>query len=224
MGITTVACAHESTYFDVDEWRCRTCGASLTYPARAPGPEDVKDRQRDSRITAGEAHRVHRPAEVVEAVQEQVQEDVEVDPPAPSLLCHCCKAMLPPESFYVSNRQGSKSRGFRAPRCRGCTAFQLRVMRQQDPEGIRERDRARRERYIQALTPEQKEGEKQRRRKNQKTGANAAAQVRSRTRQDGRGVPLQRPGRLSLHIKPICRIAEMCPLREFCTTSAKGLA
>ena len=211
MSTTSAICQHSATYLDVDEVKCWSCNTSLTFPARPPGPEDVKNRRRDVRILAGEHRR-------------RDSSPVEVEAEVSQLLCHCCRVMLPENDFYRNNHPTARNRNYRAPRCRGCTAFRRRVQRQLDPEGTRQRDRARRERYLIALTPEQREPEKQRRGAASSKEANALAQVRSRARQDGRQVPLQRSGRLSLHVKPVCRIYRECPLREFCTTSAKGLA
>ena len=209
-------CQHKTVFWDEDEWRCRTCSQSLSFPARPPGPEDVKNQKRDTRIASGDKRRKHTP--VVEV------QEVQASPSAPLLLCHCCQKMLPQNDFYRNNHPAAANRNYRAPRCRGCTAFRLRVKRQLNPEGARQRDRARRERYTEALTPILRELDKQRRGAAGNAAENAAAQTRHRARQDGRGVPKQRPGRPSLHIKPICRIYRGCPLREFCTTSAKGLA
>ena len=230
MSTTTVTCAHESTYLDIDELKCRTCGQSLTFPPHDPTDAEKKDRRRDIRIVSGEHHRIYSPVEQgIEAQEDEAEQEVEVQEvvaeqeveACPLLICHCCRAMLPPDSFYANNNPTARNRAFRAWRCRGCTSFQLRVKRQQDPEGFRERDRTRRTRYQESLTPEQKEWETQHR-----TGreANNAATNRYRARQDGTPVPLQRPGRLPIHVKPICRVFHTCPLRPYCTTEGKGLA
>ena len=65
MVSTLVKCGHPATsiYLDIDELRCRDCGSSLSFPARAPGPGDRADQLRDRRITQGEAHRVYVPME-----------------------------------------------------------------------------------------------------------------------------------------------------------------
>ena len=220
-------CAHPSAsrFRDTDEMRCRDCSQSLTYPPRLPTPADETDRRRD-------AHRAHKPVEVqVEAEAEAEVVEVAIDPmplsqrrevevnnPSTQLLiCHCCKEKLPLESFHVRNHPAAKNRAYRASMCRGCLAFRARVKREADPEGMKQRDRGRRQRYWDSLTPVERE--------RNRTGkeANTAAAQRHRARQDGRGVPLQRPGRLSIHVKPICRIFEGCPLRSFCTTQSKGL-
>ena len=209
------SCEHpaEATYWDGDEEKCRACGQSLTYPPRHPTAEDEKDRRRDARITAGEhRRRDESPVEVVEA-----------SPSAPLLLCYCCREMLPPENFYTNNSRTARNRGYRAWRCRPCAAFQLRVRRELNPEGTRQKDRARREQYVGALNPILREQERQRRGAAENTAGNALAQVRSRARQSGRPVPLQRAGRSPLWVKQICRISEGCPLRPFCSTEAKGL-
>ena len=207
MSSTSAICQHSATYLDVDEVKCWSCNTSLTYPACPPGPEDAKDRRRDVRILAGEHRR-------------RDSSPVEVETEVSQLLCHCCQKMLPQNDFHVNNHQAAKNRNYRAPRCRGCIAFRLRVKRQLNPEGARQRDQERRKRYLIALTPEQREQEKQRR----GAAENALSQVRSRARKSGKQVPLQRAGRAPLHVKPVCRISEGCPLRRYCTIEAKGLA
>ena len=201
-------CEHpaESRFWDGDETKCRVCGDSLSFPRRVPTAQDAKDRRRDVRIAAGEQRR--RDSSPVEVSQ--------------LLICHCCRIMLPPENFYTNNSPAARNRGYRAWRCRPCAAFQLRVRRELNPEGTRQRDRARRERYIGALTPILRKLEKQRRGAGNAAG-NALAQVRSRARQSGKQVPLQRAGRAPLYLKQICRISEGCPLRKFCSTEAKNL-
>ena len=65
-------CSHKSVFWDTDEWRCRTCRKSLTYPPRPPGLEDVKNRKRDVRIAAGEHRRRDSSPVEVEAEVEQL--------------------------------------------------------------------------------------------------------------------------------------------------------
>ena len=206
MSTTSAICQHSATYLDVDEVKCWSCNTSITYPARPPGPEDAKDRRRDVRILAGEHRR-------------RDSSPVEVEAEVSQLLCHCCRVMLPENDFYRNNHPTARKRNYRAPRCRGCTAFQLRVKRQLNPEGARQRGKERRARYQAALTPGQREMEKQRR----DTTGNASAVRRYQARRAGTPVMVQKAGRLPIHIKPICRVAASCPLREFCTVEGKGL-
>ena len=197
--MVTSTCTHESVLWDVDEYRCRTCSRSLTFPTRPPGPEDAKNRRRDSRRK-------------VEDMQVEVEETEETEEETTQLLiCHCCKEMLPLDSFHVRNHPAAEIRHFRASRCVGCTAFRLRVRRQQDPDGMRSRDRERRNpgQPRPATTAET-------------IAANTAAGQRYRARQAGRPVLKQRRGKLSIHVKPICRVFETCPLRSYCTVE-KGL-
>ena len=211
MSTTSAICQHSATYLDVDETKCRTCGQSLTYPRRAPGPQDKKDRARDIRLLAGELRRRDElPVEVVEVSQ--------------LLMCHCCREMLAPENFHHRNIPTAAKRQFRSNRCRGCTSFRLRIKRQQDPESTRQRDRARRERYIGAFTPEQRQQEKERRGAAQDTAENRAAQTRRRARKAGIPVMIQTAGRLPTLVKPVCRVAATCPLRSYCTIEGKGVA
>ena len=88
-------CQHKTVFWDEDEWRCRTCSQSLSFPARPPGPEDVKNQKRDTRIASGDKRRKHTP--VVEV------QEVQASPSAPLLLCHCCQKMLPQNDFYRNN-------------------------------------------------------------------------------------------------------------------------
>ena len=216
-----VTCPHKSVFWDGDESKCRICGDSLSFPRRPPGPADERERRRDRLVASGEKRRRDSaPVEVQEIIQ--VAQEVEHSSSA-RLLCNCCLEMLPPENFYASNHQAAKKRNYRAPRCRGCTSFQLRVKRQEDPEGFRERDRARRARYQESLTTEQRQQEKERRGAAQDTAENRAAQTRRRARQDGRKVLKQRSGRQPIYLKPICRVFQTCPLRPYCTVEAKGL-
>ena len=89
------SCEHPPTarYWDLDEYRCRVCTASLTFPPRVPTPDDDKERKRDR----GEKLRGPTPVQVVEVQVVEVQEvevqEVEVSPSAPLLLCHCCKTL-----------------------------------------------------------------------------------------------------------------------------------
>ena len=187
------------------------CSQSMTFPRRAPGPEDELERRRGTRIAAGERHRKLTTVEV------------EASPPAPlMLICHCCRQILPWENFYANNSPTARNRGYRAWRCRRCTSFRLRVRRELDPEGTKRRGREQRARYAAGMTPGQRESEKQRRTKT-KEATNAASR-RYQARRRGTPVPLQRSGRLPVFIKPICRISEGCPLRRFCTIENKGLA
>ena len=204
-------CQHKSVFLDEDEEKCRACGQSLTYPRRAPGPEDARNRKRDTRIAIGENHRRYTPVE-----QEiiQVEAEVEASPSTRLLPCSCCKEMLPPDSFYARNSPAARNREYRASRCRGCTAFRLRVKRQQDPEGMRQLDRERRERYLKSLTPEQREQETKYNRTSRE--ANTAATQRYRARKEGRGVLKQRRGKNPVLLKPVCRVADTCPLAPYC--------
>ena len=47
-------CTHEKKLWDIDEWKCLTCGISLTYPPHLPTAEEMRDRAQtadlDSRL------------------------------------------------------------------------------------------------------------------------------------------------------------------------------
>ena len=197
--------------------RCRLCTASLSYPTRPPTPDDTRKLERDKRTTAGEKHRT-TPVQDVEAQDVEAQ-DVEVqDVEARFLACTCCHQLLPPDSFHNRNSPKAATRFFKAHKCKGCTAFQLRVKRQQNPE-LRERQRQRQARYQAALTPEQRERQRQTR----DTSANPSAVRRYQARQRGIPVLIQTAGRVAVHTKPICRVAATCPLKIYCTVEGKGL-
>ena len=63
-------CQHLTTYLDVDEYVCRNCSRSLTFPARSPEEHAAEEKAKDERQT-GQA-----------------------------LDCGCCGRTLPVESFY----------------------------------------------------------------------------------------------------------------------------
>ena len=232
MSTTTAICEHPAAarFWDIDEMRCRNCGQSISYPPRLPSAEDARDRRRDARIVSGEHHRrTYAPVqeqEVVEVehgVQEHgVQPLQEADTQASTQLlpCHCCKQMLPPDNFYADNSAKAAKRLFRAPRCRPCTSFRLRIERERNPEAIRRRDRVRAEGYREKARAEGRAPTATK----ASTAANTLASQRYRARLDGRAVPLQRPGRLPVFLKPICKIFAGCPLRKYCTVESKNLA
>ena len=215
---TQKACEHPpaSRFWDSDEERCRSCNGSLSFPPRSPTRDDAKELKLESLSFRGDKRRAYTP---VEAVEVEVEKAVEVEVEVQLLPCTCCKLMLPTDSFYTRNNPKAAKRLFRTSRCKGCTAFALRVKRQQNPE-LRERAKLRQARYQAALTPEKRERERQRR----DTSANPSAVKRYQARKAGIPVMVQKAGRLPIHIKPACRVAETCPLREYCTVEGKGLA
>ena len=147
--------------------------------------------------------------------------DIYILPPftAPRLLrCSCCKEVLPQFCFTVRSNEKSAYREYRANQCRACAAFRSRVRREQRGDEIKERDRTRMGQYWQ---DKKSEGVAPPR---ATKAANDAALKRYRARKAGKPVPKQRPGKAPIHLKEVCRIADECPLREFCTVEAKGLA
>lgn len=139
--------------------------------------------------------------------------------PPPWLECTCCQRLLPPFCFIV--KAAAVKRGGRAYQCRGCTAFRNRVNRQENGDRIRAIGR----KHEQRKASERKEAGIKRPAltEAQRTAANAAA-ARYYARQQGRAVPKQRQGGTPILLKPVCRIADSCPLRDYCTTESKGLA
>ena len=217
------ACQHPpaSRYLDSDEIICRLCTTSLSFPPRPGTPDDHLELKRDIRTIAGEKHRV-TPAQVAQEVQEvqvvhEVVQEVQ-DVEARFLACTCCHQLLPLDSFHNRNSRKAANRFFRSHKCRGCTAFQLRMKRQQNPE-LRERDRQRQARYQAGLTPEQRERQRLTRDKSE----NPSAVKRYQSRQRGIPVLIRAAGRVAVHVKPACRVAATCPLKIYCTVEVKGL-
>ena len=165
-------------------------------------------------MEAGEKHRVTEPVEV---------EPVEpISPPVPLLACKCCRETLPLGSFARNIKNTNRFQ--RARWCRACTAFRLRIRRQQDPERFRAKGRERRERHATNMTPERKAAAKLYRASESVRQSTNAAAARYKARQAGIPVLIQKAGRLPVFIKAVCRISEGCPLRPYCTIEGKGLA
>ena len=213
--MSSITCQHPPVgqFWDVDEWRCRACSSSLSFPPREPTPADAKELKR-----YGESYRGERESTRVEV--EKAVEVVEVQE-TQLLACTCCKLMLPTGSFYSRNSPKAEKRFFRASRCKGCSAFQLRARRQQQPTETRLRDRTRAAKYRLLLTADQRAIHATARATNK--AANNAAVRRYRQRLTGRPVMVQTAGRQAVHIKPVCKVAATCPLRSFCTVEGKGL-
>lgn len=138
------------------------------------------------------------------------------DPPR-SLRCSCCKEHKP--QFCFGGATSNTYREGRANQCRGCTAFQRRVRRQQRGPEVTERDRLRAKEYRAGLTPEQKAKYRV-----SEKAHNASRRRWYARKVQGRAVPKQRAGRIPLLVKPMCRIAASCPLRKFCTVESKGIS
>ena len=234
----TITCEHPigSRYLDVDEERCRLCNTSLTFPPRAPGPQER--RQRNPAIKR--QPRVMQAASCLRCRRVLQFSSVDVGPfwclgcesrlmlvdsdgnhgfppftPPRDLECGCCHRMLPAFCFYAdASRPG---RDGRHTKCRRCYAVTQKAERVGNPEKHRERARhysrknqaervaGERPQVHSLLTPDQK-------------ASKAQAVIRSRARKNGRAVPMQRPGRTNIYLKPVCKIAADCPLSKFCTT------
>ena len=234
-------CGSPAPYFDRDmeETRCRTCGRSLSSPSVPPdaylsvesqnsgGNPKVDPTVKVSCVECGlelSAVRERCPGcgqVVVVFNSETIRGGAvymlpEFDPPR-LLRCSCCQQDLP--QFCFNRNPRAAHRDFRNGQCRGCVAFQRRVKREQNPKAARARDRQNGEKFRaenpgyfnKPKTAESKE-------------SNRLAVARLAARKSGRPVLKQRPGKLAILQKPICRVYETCPLREFCTTEGKGLA
>ena len=182
-------CQHTTTFFDVDETKCRSCGRSLTFPPRAPAPNE----KAGNNVVVGREGPRKKP---------------------PSLICTCCQKTLPATAFNSFAR--NVHRGGKANLCRVCDNFRQRVYRLRDPEGYRRRTSANQTRFLARMSPDEKRQYQQLTPAGKQ--ANAEADKRRRARQQGRPVMLQRAGRPAVHIKQICRVSASCPLRKFCTT------
>ena len=247
----TPCCSDPTPYADDDEVRCRSCHRSLSHPRRTPGDDDAASVKGENLAVAGIARTGKRTTKATPAVRvscvkcrlqtsgvrlncpscEQVLVvlksttralgEVYVLPPftAPRLLrCSCCQELLPQFCYSVRNNESSRNREFRASQCRGCMAFRLRVRREQNPDGVRARDRARQGVWYGGLSVERKATLT----KTPKADNNAAVR-RYYARTKGRKVMKQARGRSPILLKPICRVADSCPLRSYCTVESKGL-
>ena len=242
MSTTTTICVH-SPFFDIDEWRCRLCSRSLTYAPRSPGTAEKRDRENghpEALVTGidprtpivytsclkcrdhGVVQQVRGKVRcfgcgaVLLAVNANGRHSLPPFTPPRLLECTCCRELLPQFCFSRNARAAHRER--RNAMCRGCLAFRERVKREERPETVRAIDRQRQATWRAGLTPEQRKAKAP-----SKAAVNAAGQ-RYRARQNGRGVLKQRAGRQPILVKPICRVAAVCPLRDYCTTEGKGLA
>ena len=247
--VITTNYQHVTTSFAIDEVRCRACSASLTYPQRTPTEHDKTERRQEGlrdrgwhkRQFAPESEPDQAPVNCIRCQRRGIfSEDGTGDvccvvcsavlavtyangdlrfppftPPRP-LRCSCCQEFLPQCCFSVNIR--AVHREGRNAMCRGCMALRLRVKREQNPEAVRAVDRARQATYQARLAPEEHKANS-----TGKAAMNAAGR-RYRARKSGRGVMKQRPGRQPILVKPVCRVAAVCPLRDYCTTEGKGLA
>lgn len=227
------ACEHKPYFDGVDEWRCRYCGTVL---AILP-PQGRDLRGRDPGLQPPLAG---FPASCISCrIEVQGQPDsagrvycgkcngvlVIVDgqgnhaiPPftAPRLLeCTCCHEFKPQFAFARMNSHHGKNREYRQHKCRGCMAFAARVRRETDGERLRALDRVRPSNRPRRTRPPLTEAQRQ---------AHLLSVKRYNARQQGRNVLKQRNGRQSILLKPICRVYQDCPLRQFCSVEAKGLA
>ena len=236
-------CGSPAPYIDGDEVRCRTCSRSISFPTTTP--DALLMAEEGGRANGNPTAKVDAPIMIscircrieLSAVRGECPGCGQIvvvwksgtirggatyilppfTPPA-LLRCSCCEQMLPALSFTVRNHESAKNRQYRASICRPCKAFRLRVRREQNPEAARARDRQRGEKFRaenpgyfnQSKTPAQRED-------------NRLAVARLAARQSGKPVMRQRPGRLAVLQKPICRVFESCPLRQYCTVEQKGL-
>ena len=212
MLIIIGSCQHPALaiHWDTDEWKCRNCGWSLSFPPRPPGADE-------KRPLPGGAYRGPRDEVGVTEAEEEKDEAPDEAPDADDkclLRCSCCRQSLPVSSFGRRNNPAAKNREYRQSRCRVCTAFQLRARRQQDPERFKTRDRERRERWLLSLPPDLQAAQRNHGRND--TEANNAASKRYKARQAGVPVLLQRRGRPPIHLAPVCRVSASCPLAGFC--------
>ena len=134
----------------------------------------------------------------------------------PRLLeCTCCREFKPQFAFGRMNTHHGKNREYKQHKCRGCQAFRARVKRESDGERLRAMDRNRATNRPRRISRPLTEAQRQ---------AHLLSVKRYNARQQGRNVLKQRNGRQSILLKPICRVADTCPLKEFCTVEGKALA
>ena len=239
------SCTHERVYWDLDEEKCQSCGASLTYPPHIASEEEQADakafRRADSydwsklapgppippippktpKVVVGSVSCIGCSRQQVPGTPNQSGK-VSCDECSATLVlqCNCCKELLPDLAFYYDAAR--TSRECLTARCRRCFSEHSRLKRLQDPEPNRARARA----YSRKIQAERVIGE----RPPVSAGLTDEQKVKSRAavkrviaRQGGQDVPRLRPGRTNIYIKQVCRISASCPLATFCTTEVKGL-
>ena len=229
-------CGQQTPYFDDDEWKCRSCGRSLSFAARTPAEAGVARLHKEQPPVP-----TRLPAVIVSCVKCRLEmsavrlickgcgeeivaggsNEYRLPPHSPPRLldCRCCKRNLPQFAFYAHPKQ--PSREFRFARCKACCAQASRARREANPEPLRAANRASSRKYQQervdgkrpsvqsTLTPEQKETRR-------------LATQRHRARKKGQDVPKQRSGGKVIHVKQVCRISTSCPLRSFCRVEQTG--
>ena len=195
------ACTHPKVFWDTDEERCRTCGASVSFPRHDPTAEESRRRNSERRIEGRQRAAAPKPIKL---------------PETSCLECTCCKLTLPTSEFSTNTK--AKNRGQLSYQCRPCMAFRSRLARTLAPEETRRKGRERATTYYASRSPEQREAATLRR-AGAKTSINAATR-RYRARAAGRSVPIQRRGKPVLLVKAICRIRDSCPLASYCVDKA----
>ena len=194
-------CNSPAPYIDMDEWRCRTCGRSLSVPPRGAKEEENPGEDRDSGSLVKEGGR-----------GSYVLPDF--DPPS-LLRCSCCEQLLPASSFTrPQSRSSAKNRQYRASICRPCTAFRLRVKRPRKPRSGQGKCRGSAESRLGGEVPGKRIPDtstnprhRPQRTRPRLTKACRCATAKAKRHKSGNGpVMKQRSGRrLAVLLKPVCR-------------------
>ena len=246
MSTTATICNH-APYFDMDEWRCRTCGRSLTFPTLTPQEHRAEEKQRpaapstllrgtfaperESVVAPVSCVRCHRRGTFSEDGDGSVycaldKLDIAVTHPNgdlrlpdfdPSRLLRCSCCSMDLPQFCFSRNARAAHREFRNAQCRGCMAFRQRVRREEQGDHMRAESRRRAE----EVKRKREAGElpPMQTTATRREAVNAAGRRRN-ARNAGRSVPKRRAGAPVLLIKPICRIRDTCPLASYCVDKA----
>ena len=229
---------HGAIYWDTDEWRCRQCSRSLSFPARSPVAAESRERKHDPNanaprtapleslsclhcrawaypLPAGDSGAVSCPtcSRILAIIGLDGRRSFPPFTPPRLLECTCCRRLKP--QFTFNANANARNREGRDYMCRACAAFRARVRREERGAEIRQRDQLRQAARRDSLTPEQKAEEHR-----VPKADNKAAARRTRARKAGRAVPKQRGGRPTILLKPVCRIQDTCPLARFCVDKA----
>ena len=221
---TATTCQHPagSRYLDVDEIKCRLCNQSLTFPPRAPGPQDEKDYSPpippetysydDGTAACLACRTLQTPAVGDNGIARCTEEDCGR---VLLLRCNCCKATLHVSDFYTDNQRPTREN--RGMKCRRCIAFYSLARRTANPEEHRARNAA----YSRKIQRERVEGKRppvHESRTPEQKQRTAQANTRARMRESGIPVPKRKSGGNAIYLTQVCRIKDTCPLARFCVS------
>ena len=239
--VAQMFCQHLSVFWDIDEYVCRNCSRSLTFPARSPGEGDAASVKSENLAVAGIArmrerttkdtpdtpdirvscircrHSLNALALVCvgcnEAVVALARDGNYRLPPhvAPRLLPCKCCGWELPQFCFYRSPR-SPRREYRFARCKVCCSQRVRTRREETPEPFRARGLV----YSRQVQKERVDGQRPSVRSTltaQQKESGRLANQRLRARRNGRDVPKLRSGAQGVYVKiHECR-AVQCPLR-----------